>query len=243
MIGIGKGVEERERAERSQACPSLKWQRREGALAIWLRGLLKSRRADELTHAPDRDPEFANGQGFSQPRRKGAFDAGAIASASPNRQPAARIDLENGLFYRRAIGRRANKTKAQLPAPIPDRLLAYLRRWHRLGIASDYFVEWNGKPIKSVKTGFKSALKLAGLADEDLSPHSLRHTAVTWALQGGATTFQAAGLVGMSEDMVRRVYGHHSPAFMREAAEAIQNNRGRLGRREPVKALPLPLTR
>ena len=167
--------------------------------------------------------------------------AGAIASASPNRQPGrAWVDLDNGLFYRRAIGRRANKTKPQLPAPIPDRLLAHLRRWHRLGIASEYFVEWNGKPIKSVKTGFKSALKLAGLADEELSPHSLRHTAVTWALQGGATTFQAAGLVGVSEDMVRRVYGHHSPTFMREAAEAIQNNRGRLGRRPPVKALLPP---
>jgi integrase len=96
----------------------------------------------------------------------------------------------------------------------------------------------SGEPIKSVKTGFKSALKLAGLADEDLSPHSLRHTAVTWALQGGATTFQAAGLAGMSEDMVRRVYGHHHPGFMREAVDAIQ--RRRLPSRAPQKALPPP---
>jgi hypothetical protein len=30
--------------------------------------------------------------------------------------------------------------------------------------------------------------------------------------------------------MVRRVYGHHNPVFMREAAEAIQTNHGRLKR-------------
>ena len=162
--------------------------------------------------------------------------AGAIAAASPLRRPGrAWVDLDNGVFYRRAIGSRG-KRKPQPPAPIPERLLAHLRRWHRLGLVNEYFVEWNGKPLKSVKTAFRSALKLAGLEGEGLSPHSLRHTAVTWALQGGAPTWQVAGLVGMSEDMVRRVYGHHHPGFMREAVDAIQ--RRRLPGRTPQRALP-----
>ena len=60
--------------------------------------------------------------------------AGAIAAASPLRRPGrAWIDLDNGIFYRRAIGSRG-KRKPQPPAPIPERLLAHLRRWHRLGL-------------------------------------------------------------------------------------------------------------
>ena len=44
------------------------------------------------------------------------------------------IDLEQGLFYRRAIGRRQTK-KRQPPVKLPTRLLAHLRRWERLGLA------------------------------------------------------------------------------------------------------------
>ena len=35
----------------------------------------------------------------------------------------------------------------------------------------EHFVERNGKPVKSVKTGFKSAVKLAGLSGR-VSPHT-----------------------------------------------------------------------
>ena len=119
-----------------------------------------------------------------------------------------------------AIGRCASPTKLQTPAPIPPRLLAHLRRWQRLGIAKEHFVEWNGKPVKSVKTGFKSAIGRAGL-EGPISPHTLRHTAVTWLMQNGCPTWQAAGFVGMSEQMVREVYGHHHPDYMQEAVAAL----------------------
>ena len=120
----------------------------------------------------------------------------------------------------------APQANPQLPAPIPDQLIAHLPRWHRLGIANDYFVEWNGRPVQSVKKAFRTAVRLAGLEGK-VTPHTLRHTAATWSVNKRAPLWQAAGLVGMSEDM-------------REAAEAIQNNRGRLGRRPPAKALLPP---
>ena len=54
--------------------------------------------------------------------------AGAIASASPYAEPGrSYVDLERGIFYRKAIGKRATK-KRQPPAPVPPRLLAHLRR-------------------------------------------------------------------------------------------------------------------
>jgi hypothetical protein len=54
--------------------------------------------------------------------------AGAIASASPYAEPGrSYVDLDRGIFYRKAIGKRATK-KRQPPAPIPPRLLTHLRR-------------------------------------------------------------------------------------------------------------------
>jgi hypothetical protein len=47
--------------------------------------------------------------------------------------------------------------------PLPNRLLAHLRRWSRLGISKSHFVEWGGKPVLSVKTGFGSAVRIAAL--------------------------------------------------------------------------------
>ena len=104
--------------------------------------------------------------------------AGAIATASPYRaEGKSFVDLDSGIFNRQAIGKRAT-TKRQTPVPLPDRLLAHLRRWARLGIAKSHFVEWNGKPVASVKTGFASAVRIAGLdvATGNVTPHTLRHT-------------------------------------------------------------------
>src|SRR5262249_39990579 len=42
------------------------------------------------------------------------------------------IDVDRGIFYRRPQGARETK-KRRPPVPIPNRLLAHLRRWKRLG--------------------------------------------------------------------------------------------------------------
>ena len=149
--------------------------------------------------------------------------AGAIATASPYRaEGKSFVDLEAGIFNRLAVGKRAN-TKRQTPVPLPNRLLAHLRRWARLGIAKSHFVEWNGRAVSSVKTGFRSAVRIAGLdlTVGNVTPHTLRHTAATWLMQRGAPMWQAAGFLGMSEKTLRDTYGHHHPDFLREAADAI----------------------
>ena len=75
-------------------------------------------------------------------------------------------------------------------------------------------------PVKSVKTGFKHAVNLAGLWGK-VTPHTLRHTAATWLMQRGVPIWQAAGYLGMSAEMIERTYGHHHPDYMRAAAQAI----------------------
>jgi integrase len=102
--------------------------------------------------------------------------AGAIATASPHQEEGRSfVDLDRGIFYRKAIGKRATK-KRQTPAPVPPRLLVHMRRWSRLKLIASCFVEFNGKPIASVKKGFKSGVRLAGLSGK-VTPHTLRHTA------------------------------------------------------------------
>ena len=146
--------------------------------------------------------------------------AGAIASASPYRNDGhSFVDLDQGIFYRLAIGRRATN-KRQTPAPIPPRLLAHMRRWVRRGVVTSHFVEWQGAPVKSVKTGYRHAVDLAGLWGR-VTPHTLRHTAATWLMQRGVPIWQAGGYLGMSAAMIERTYGHHHPDYMRAAAAAI----------------------
>jgi len=72
-----------------------------------------------------------------------------------------------------------------------------LRRWKAKGIVRNHVVEWNGEPVKSVKTAFKSAVALAGL-DGNVTPHTLRHTAATWLMQAGVDKWEAAGFLGMT---------------------------------------------
>jgi integrase len=146
--------------------------------------------------------------------------AGAIASASPFAETGhSYVDLERGIFYRKAIGKRATK-KRQTPAPIPPRLLTHLRRWKERRLMVTCFVEFNGKPVKSVKNGFKSAVRLARLPGK-VTPHTLRHTAATWLMQRRVPIWEAAGFLGMSPEVLQETYGHHHPDYLWGAAAAI----------------------
>src|SRR4051795_6611361 len=77
-----------------------------------------------------------------------------------------------------------------------------------------------GKPVQSIKVGFKRALSLSGIKGK-VTPHTLRHTAATWLMQAGVPMWEASGYLGMSEKTLRDVYGHHHPDFLRGASEAI----------------------
>jgi integrase len=163
--------------------------------------------------------------------------AGAIATASPYaEQGRSFVDLERGIFYRKAIGKRATK-KRQTPAPVPPRLLAHLRRWKERKMIANCFVEFNGKPVASVKKGFRTAVGLAKLPGK-VTPHTLRHTAATWLMQRGVPIWEAAGFLGMSPEVLQDTYGHHHPDYLKGAAAAI----GQKGRHVSVVETVVDLT-
>ena len=95
-----------------------------------------------------------------------------------------------------------------------------MRRWKARRLIAACFVEFNGKPVASVKRGFQSAVRLAGLAGR-VTPHTLRHTAATWLMQRGVPIWEAAGFLGMSPEVLQQTYGHHHPDFLHGAAAAI----------------------
>lgn len=129
------------------------------------------------------------------------------------------VDLEQGVFYRRAVGRRQTK-KRQPPVKLPPRLLAHMRRWAARGLARKTVVEWNGKPVDSVRKGFAAAVEAAGLG-ADVTPHILRHTCATWLMQGGVNLWDAAGFLGMTVQQLEATYGHHHPDYQQEAIIAL----------------------
>jgi integrase len=150
--------------------------------------------------------------------------AAAIAAASPYRaEGRSFVDLDRGIFYRLADGKAATN-KRQPPVPLPPPLLDHMRRWQRKGIATSHFVEFNGKPIQSVTTGFRTAVTGAKL-DGNVTPHTLRHTAATWLMQNGVPIWEAAGFLGMSPEMVERTYGHHHPDHLKVAALGFRPKR------------------
>jgi integrase len=134
------------------------------------------------------------------------------------------VDLEHGVFYRRAAGERETK-KRQPAVRLPPRLIAHLRRWQRLGIAKHAVVEWDAKPVKTVRKSFAAAARAAGLGRE-VTPHILRHTCATWLMQNGADRWHAAGFLGMTMHMLERVYGHHHPDHQASAIDALGRQDG-----------------
>lgn len=131
------------------------------------------------------------------------------------------IDLDRGVFYRRPPGRRETK-KRQPPVPIPDQLLAHLRRWKRRG--QRFAVEWNGKPVTSIDKAFANVVAHAQLGN-DTTPHVLRHTAATWLMQAGTDMWEAAGYLGMTIETLSHRYGHHHPDHLAGAKHAFTRHR------------------
>jgi integrase len=130
-------------------------------------------------------------------------------------------------------GRRATTRKRRARIHIPRRLkifLPYLRRRTR-----QYVLEWKGQRLANLKRSFATACRNAawlaiaagkkyrrGHPERDAlaasarklrqtTPHTLRHTATTWLVSKGLPFADVGGWVGMSVEMVERIYGHHSP--------------------------------
>ena len=58
-----------------------------------------------------------------------------------------------------------------------------------------------------------------------MTPHVLRHTAITWAMQRGVPIHEAVGYFGVSRETMERVYVHHHPDWLAGARSAMERKR------------------
>ncbi|TBB67717.1 site-specific integrase [Rhizobium ruizarguesonis] len=125
------------------------------------------------------------------------------------------FDLARNILYRRGQGERETN-KRRPPVPIPANLLPHARRWRRITVVGP--VEYHGRLIAKERKGFARARELAGLG-EDVTPHVLKHTCITWMMHRGVPLWEISGFSGTSENILRKVYEHHHPAFLKNATK------------------------
>lgn len=144
------------------------------------------------------------------------------------------IDLDRGVWYRRPANERETK-KRRPPIPLPGPLLAFMRRWHAKG--QRFPVEFNRRPISDCDKAFS---KVATDAKIKATPHTFRHTAATWMMQNGGDKWESAGYLGMTEETLNKVYGHHHPDHMGSALRAIspRKNPERIGVNKTEQTAP-----
>ncbi len=134
------------------------------------------------------------------------------------------VDTENGLLYRRSASHAETK-KRQPHIRLTPRLLSHLRRWERR--KARWVIEFRGQGVGSIKTAWKTIVAEAGLDGTGVTPHTLRHTAITWAMQAGGDIYEAAGYFGVSIETMFKVYAHHHPDHQSNTVAAV----GRGGRK------------
>jgi integrase len=130
-----------------------------------------------------------------------------------------RVDLEQGRIDFRVPGR--VETKKRRPnAPVSDRLIRLLRAAYKVR-EGDYVVMFRGKPLRSIKKAFAHACARACIAG--VTPHTLKHTYITWALRSGVSIWDVAGLTNTSPDTIEKHYGHHAKDRLKLAANSVNS--------------------
>jgi integrase len=116
------------------------------------------------------------------------------------------------------------KTKQGKRRTIPlNDSAAYLLRNREGKSPSEFVFILNDKPLNAgwVTHLFKRYVRKAGLADERLHYHSLRHTFASWLVQGGASLYEVQRLLGHSSAKVTEMYSHLQPDQMHETVNKI----------------------
>jgi len=131
------------------------------------------------------------------------------------------------------LSKRARKGRALVPMTEEARA-ALLEA--KNGALTDHVIEWDGKPVKSIRKAFAAAVERAGLGTyepdptrpgkqrfvTDVTPHTLRHTAVSWAEEEGYPMDLISRLAAHgSPDVTRRIYAKPGVDVLRPVAAAI----------------------
>lgn len=127
------------------------------------------------------------------------------------------VNLEDGGHI--YLGRKANGKK-RATVPLTKRLHAALEAAAKVR-ESSHVLEYAGKPIKSVRTGFEAACRRAGI--KSFRIHDMRHTAAVHMAGGGVPMEKIQQYLGHSNiGTTIRIYARYQPEHLRDAADALE---------------------
>lgn len=119
------------------------------------------------------------------------------------------VDTEKSVIFRR--GRREHETsKRTPPVKVGGKLGYFLSRWKGIDLAREarLVIHYKGQRVTKMRRAWNTVREAAGLGP-DVTPHTLRHTCVSWHLWDGKTTWEVGQIVGADAATIDRVYGHH----------------------------------
>lgn len=122
------------------------------------------------------------------------------------------MDLDQGVIHFLGLAEEETKKRKGI-VRIPPGLLNEMKTWQQDG---SYVVSIHGVKIGNIRKAFNGAAKRAGL--NDVTPHTLKHTAVTWAFMNGMTLEQAVDFFAKSRETLEDAYRSCSPEAQRGAA-------------------------
>jgi integrase len=114
---------------------------------------------------------------------------------------------------------REQSNKRRPEVPLNGRAYRALEEAARAAL-TDYVIEWDGQPVKSIKKAVRMAAARSGVA---CSPHVFRHTAGVWMAQADVPMQKIAQFLGHTSTRVtEHTYARYSPSFMKDAAAALE---------------------
>lgn len=139
----------------------------------------------------------------------------------------ARVDLDAGTI-RFAVDGATETNKRRGRGKMPRQLRAHLARWSRMQDRlspearkrETHVIMFRGQSLDNIKKGIERAADRAGLSD--VTPHVLKHTAVTWPIMKGLGLEDAAEYFDTTPETIRRHYWHHSPHHQARAIEMLE---------------------
>lgn len=105
-----------------------------------------------------------------------------------------------------------------------------MRRWKKLDdeTGQTHVINWGGAPVTQIRTGFEAACRRAEKLSKskldltDVTPHTLKHTAITWFFQRGGTLEDASDWFDTTPQTLMKVYRQHSPEHQERARQIMQ---------------------
>jgi hypothetical protein len=132
------------------------------------------------------------------------------------------VDLEQGIWWRSGEDE-LETVKKRRPHGIPPRLAAHLQRWKRIH-GGTYIAETArdpGQPVWDIGKALEGAAARAGV--KRITPHTLKHTAITLFIQSGGSAEDASDYFSTSIETIQSNYWHHSPAHQVRAVAHMAN--------------------